>query len=125
MIEIVGIISLFALIAIAFLKVYNLAKVGQLYGKEHVFITFALAFVFWLLFFFSFAGAIKLETTEIHKDANSNITEIVTKTTNSYIGYSSYMHFASIMLAAVALLTLLELFYVFVPKPLMPKKARV
>lgn len=104
----VGFIALFGLIALMLLKAFNVMKQGKTYSAYFIFIGFALAWIFWLLFFMCMGATFLVEETITTPGG-----ETYTVEDNSYTTYSMFLSLNNLFIGLTSLLTFLEVVFIF------------
>ena len=106
--ETVTIVSLFALLVIFLVKLYNASQQGQFYQPEFIFMGFIVGWVCWVLIFMSLSGAIVNQDTIVTPD-----NETYTIATNDYVTYNLYLGIANLFAGLVTILTIFEVIFMF------------
>lgn len=106
--ETIALISLLVMIIIFIAKILSIMSLGKFYGKEIVFISFAVAWICWLLFFISLSASLVSNETITTPGA-----EIYTIENNDYAAYSLYLDLNNLLIAIISFFTFLEVLFWF------------
>lgn len=120
----IALISLFGLIALFLVKLYNAANRGETYSPIFSFIGFILAWVFWLLFFISLSATFINEETIVTPDSQT-----YTISDNDYASYNMFLGLNNLLAWLCSILTVLEVIFLFnkfsdIKEPLKPVRNR-
>ena len=104
----VGIVSLFALIAIFLIKLYAVSRQGDAYPPIGVFLGLIAGWISWLLLFMSLSASIMAEDIIVTPDG-----ETYTIEANEYGSYSLFLNFANIIVGLITIFSIIEVMFFF------------
>lgn len=109
----VALISLFGLIVLFCLKLYNSMNKGDTYSAKVIFISYAVAWIFWLLFFMSLSASFLAEDTIVTPDAETYVIE-----SNSYTAFNMFLNLNNLLIGLISLFTFIEVMFIFTKTPI-------
>lgn len=105
-----AIILLLGMVAVKFYSIFKLSNNEQLYPNAFILVGFFMAWLFWLMLFFSLGSELVAEETIVTGS------QTITVSSNDYLSFSLMFSFGSLLASIVTIFTIIEgLFLLVIP----------